>query len=157
MMKFFYRGSFKYWPTSKRVGEVGVASKLTTAVGLVWAFNMVSSAYAAAALLKLNIPKEVGMNALSAIIPDKTLYIAGGVVVKGINMNNATNAKVIFLMKVNIPYPYGFSDRRAKWERSDEIHVKPRQGPHRVALDVQEKFHFQYGGSPFPQPHNNIR
>ncbi|MEV5024527.1 NAD(P)-dependent oxidoreductase [Paenibacillus sp. LPE1-1-1.1] len=63
-------------PTSKRVGEVGVASNVTTAIGLVWAFNMVSSAYAAAALLKLNIPKEVGINALSAIIPDAEVVLS---------------------------------------------------------------------------------
>lgn len=57
-------------PTQKRIGEVGVASKLTTAIQFVWSLNMVSSSYAAAALLKLNIPKEAGIHALSGIIPD---------------------------------------------------------------------------------------
>lgn len=56
--------------TLKRIGEVGVASKLTTAIQFVWSLNIVSSSYAAAALLKLNIPKEAGINALSAIIPE---------------------------------------------------------------------------------------
>lgn len=56
--------------TLKRIGEVGVASKLTTAIQFVWSLNVVSSSYAAAALLKLNIPREAGINALSPIIPD---------------------------------------------------------------------------------------
>lgn len=59
----------------KRIGDIGVASKLTTAIQFVWSFNMVSSSYAAAALLKLNIPKEAGINALSAIIPDAELVL----------------------------------------------------------------------------------
>lgn len=60
-------------PTSSRMGELGDASKVGTVVTLVSSLNIITAVYAAAAIERLNIPKEAGINALNGMIFDPTL------------------------------------------------------------------------------------